>query len=141
MHYINILAPVDGSDGSWKAFGRALILAREQSAQITVLSVEEHLPHYAATVGEVEGEREQENEYSARVQSQAVALAKEQGVPVQTEVVAGHAAQAIVQYAHDRGCDLIVIGHRGHSGIWGTLLGSTTHRVVDQAGCDVLVVR
>jgi nucleotide-binding universal stress UspA family protein len=75
------------------------------------------------------------------VQAEAVALAREQGIELTTELRAGHAAHWIVRYAQEEHCDLIVIGHRGHSGIWGMLLGSTTARVVDQAQCDVLVVR
>ena len=63
------------------------------------------------------------------------------GVEVKTATAVGHAAQSILQKAVERGYDLIVIGHTGHSGVWGTLLGSTTARVVDQAPCDVIVVR
>ena len=73
--YRRILIPLDGSQGSWKAFRKALLLAREQGAEVTVLSVEEHLPHYAATVGEVEEEKEQENHFFEQVHSQAVTLA------------------------------------------------------------------
>jgi nucleotide-binding universal stress UspA family protein len=35
----------------------------------------------------------------------------------------------------------LIIGHRGHSGIWGRLLGTTADKVVDHAPCSVLVVR
>lgn len=141
MPYRKILVPFDGSPGSWKAMRKATMLSREQNAELTVLSVEEHLPHYAATVGEVQEEKEQENEYFAKVQGEAAKLAKEQGVALKTAIQPGHGAQTIVHYAAEQGCDLIVIGHSGHSGIWGALLGSTTARMVDHAPCDVLVVR
>ena len=139
--YRRILVPLDGSQGSWKAFRKALLLAREQGTEITVLSVEEHLPRYAATVGEVEEEKEQENAYFTQLHAQAAALAGAQALDLKTETLVGHAAQTIVRYAEEHGFDLIAIGHSGHSGVWGVLLGSTTARVVDQAGCDVLVVR
>lgn len=139
--YRKILVPFDGSQGSWKALRKALLLARERGAEITALSVEEHLPHYAATVGEVEEEKELENAYFAQLHPQAVAMAKEQGLDLKTETLVGHAAQTIVRYAEEHEFDLIVIGHSGHSRVWGMLLGSTTTRVVDQAYCDVLVVR
>jgi len=141
MPYRRILVPFDGSQGSWKALRKALVLAGEQGAAITALSIEEHLPRYAATVGEVQEEKEQENAYFAQLHAQAVALAREQGLDIKTETLVGHAAQTIVRYAEEQEFDLIAIGHSGHSGVWGVLLGSTTARVVDQAPCDVLVVR
>lgn len=141
MLYTKILVPFDGSSGSWKAMRKALLMAREQSAEVVALSVEEQLPRYAATVGEVQEEKERENAYFAGEQAKAIALAAEQGVRLSTEIVVGHAADSIVRYAREQGFGLIVIGHSGHSGIWGKLLGSTTARVVDQAQCDVLVVR
>lgn len=45
------------------------------------------------------------------------------------------------QYALEVGADLLIIGHSGHSGIWGRLLGTTADKVVDHAPCSVLVVR
>ncbi len=141
MAYSRILVPLDGSSGSWKAFERALAEAQYHRAGVTALSVEERLPHYAATVGEVEEEKLLANGYFAEIHQTAAALAGKEGVPLTTEVVAGHAAQEIVRYARQGDFDLIVISHVGHSRVWGALLGSTTSRVVDQAHCDVLVVR
>ena len=141
MLYTKILVPFDGSPGSWKALRKAILLAREHGAETVALSAEAHLPHYPATVGEVQEEKEQENAYFAKEQAKAITVASEQGVDLKTEIVPGHAAQTILHYAQAGGFDLIVIGHSGHSGVWGVLLGSTTKRVVDHATCDVLVVR
>jgi len=139
--YRTILVPFDGSAGAWQALRTALRLAREASAALTLLSVEERLPHFAAAVGEIEEEKELENHYFARVQQEAVALARAHGVEPATAIRAGPAAHVIVRYAEEQGCDLIVIGASGHSGVWGRLLGATTDRVVDHAPCDVLVAR
>lgn len=141
MVYGKILVPFDGSPGSWKTVRKAILIAKEQEAALLLVSVEEHLPQYAATVGEVEEEKERENSYFAEAQAEALALAGEQGVVPRATTVVGHAAQTVVRCAKAQGIELIVIGHSGHSGVWGALLGSTTARVVDQAHCDVLVVR
>jgi len=53
----------------------------------------------------------------------------------------GHAGQVLPHYALEVGADLLIIGHSGHSGIWGRLLGTTADKVVDHAPCSVLVVR
>ena len=141
LPYKKILVPFDGSAGSAKALRRALLLAREQGAEITAFSVDEHLARYAKGVGEVEEEEGLRQGYFDDLHSKAISLAQEQGVDLKTADAVGHAAQSIVQYAQEEGMDIVVIGHSGHSGIWGSLLGSTTARVVDQATCDVLVVR
>ncbi len=140
LAYRKILAAFDGSIGSSRALRRALLMARDAGAEVTVFSVDEHLPRYAPAVGEVEEEHSLRDAYFARLEDEALKIAHEYGIGVQIETRVGHAALSIVELARDGDFDLVVIGRSGHSGIWGTLLGSTTDRVVDQASCDVLVV-
>ena len=53
----------------------------------------------------------------------------------------GHAGQVLPHYALEEvGADLLIIGHSGHSGIWGRLLGTTADKVY-QCAVFVLVVR
>ena len=49
-----ILLAYDGSDGAKTALRIGMGLAKSLSAEIHSISVEEELPHYAATMGEVE---------------------------------------------------------------------------------------
>jgi len=139
--YKRILVPFDGSAGSTDALRRALMLAKEQGATVTAFSVNEAPPRYAPGVGEVGEEDALRSAYFAGLRDRALAIASEQGLAVTTEGAVGHAAQAIIAKAKEGGFDLIAIGHSGHSGLWGTLLGSTAARVVEHAPCDVLVVR
>ena len=67
--------------------------------------------------------------------------ALETAVELQTQVRAGHPAQQIVEVAGEHQVDLIVIGHSGHSGVWGRFLGSTAEKVSRHAACSVLLVR
>ena len=137
----NILVGLDGSEAAQHAFGRALDLAALCGAEVHVLSVEEHLPAYAATVGEVEDEERFEHSYFKRIQHEARRLAGERGVSVRLEILPGHAAQAIARAAVDHRVDLIVVGHTGHSRLHHLFLGSTADRIVERASCAVLVVR
>jgi len=139
--YKKILVAFDGSSGSWKALRAGIGLAREQDAELWALSVVEHLPHYAATVGEVEEAKAERDAYFHKLQSQAAEVAEAHGVELNLEVLPGHAAQAIVDYARRGDFDLIVMGHSGHSGIWGTFLGTITDKVSRHAHCAVLIVR
>ncbi|MBM2826178.1 MAG: Universal stress protein, partial [Dehalococcoidia bacterium] len=61
-----ILVGFDGSEGSWRALRAAIALAQEQASEVWAVSVEDHLPHFAATVGEMEEEKEFANHYYTR---------------------------------------------------------------------------
>ncbi len=139
--YRRILVALDGSDASRRALRAALELARALGATLHAVGVEEHLPHYAATLGEVPEAKAEANAFFEEVMASARALAAEYGVPITTEVRAGNAAQQIINVARQGGFDLVVLGARGHSFLEHFLLGSTTDRVVDHAPCSVLVVR
>ena len=140
--YHRILVGIDGSHGASSALRRAILLARDGGAELYALAVEEHLPRFAATVGETDDAREERDAYFARIVSDAKRTAVAEGVPITCEVIQGNPAKIIVERGHTLECDLIVIGHSSHaSGVWGNLLGSTADRVVDHAHCDVLIVR
>ncbi len=139
--FSRLLVAYDGSAGARNALETAVELARREHAILFGLAIEAHLPHYAATVGEVQEELRIEEQECTRWLKEASAYADSQGVELQTEVRAGHPAQRIVEAAGDHQVDLIVIGHSGHSGVWGRFLGSTAEKVSRHATCSVLLVR
>ena len=57
------------------------------------------------------------------------------------QVLVGHAADAIVQYAADHDADLIVMGTHGRGGLMHFFMGSVAERVVRTAPCPVFTVR
>jgi nucleotide-binding universal stress UspA family protein len=120
--------------GPRKALDAAVSVARRDSAELIGLAIEAHLPHYGATVGEVEEERRFEEQACAQLLEEASSYAAERGEAIQADIRAGHPAQ-------DQGADLIVIGHSGHSGVWGRFLGGTAEKVSRHAACSVLIVR
>ena len=60
---------------------------------------------------------------------------------VHTVDLEGYPSDMIIQHAAEVSADLIVVGTRGRGPMASMLLGSTSHRVVNHAPCDVLVVR
>jgi len=64
-----------------------------------------------------------------------------QPVTVATEVLFGHGARTIADYAAERGIDLIVMGTHGRTGVAHLLMGSVAERLVRTAPCPVLTVR
>jgi len=63
------------------------------------------------------------------------------GISAAVAMLAGATSVEIVQAAQERHVDLIVIGHSGHSGVWGMFLGTTAEKVSRHASCSVLIVR
>ncbi len=139
--FTRILVGYDGSEGSRAALAAALRLATQAHGVLTTVTVQHHLPRYGATIGEVDEEREFEAAEARRLANEVQAAAGEHGIDAQTTIRAGHPAHEIVHAAKSIDADLVVLGHSGHSGLWGTFLGSTTERVSRHAPCSVLIVR
>ena len=139
--FARALVAFDGSAGSRRALELGLQLAAEHGTAVTVLTVEAHLPHYAATVGEMDEERRREEQQAHRVLTEASALAADRGAEVTTAARVGHAAQEILRAAAEDAAEVILLGHSGHSAIWGRFLGSTAEKVSRHAACSVLIVR
>ena len=60
---------------------------------------------------------------------------------IHSELIEGQIADAIINVAETRNCDLIVMGSRGLGRLAGALLGSNSQKVVSEAPCPVLIVR
>jgi len=137
-----VLVGLDGSEGSWRALCAAFELAKlRPGCEVWALSIEERLPHMPEVIDEFSEEKDRQNAVFDRLHQEALNLADEEGLPLNVEKLVGHAAQGIVKYAEKGQFDLLVIGHSGHSGVWGTFLGSTADKIVRHAPCDVWVVR
>jgi len=149
-----ILVPVDGSKQSDKAAEYAIDIAIRRNANLIVVHVM-HLPAYAFTAAPIEGmttpavtpipitisseERKIVEKYLSKVRERA----KRVGVKVKTKIVEDQPSivHAITKIAEKEGCNLIVIGTKGRTGIKKFLLGSVASGVVTYASCPVLVVR
>lgn len=137
----HMLVCYDGSASSQKALRAAVMLAQEQGAKLCCLSVEEGLPTYAGTIDEFQEVKEERDAYYARVQADAKRITAEFALDLPTQIEAGHPAQTIVRVAKEGGYDLVVMGHTGHSSVWGTFMGTTAEKVTRHVTCSVLVVR
>src|SRR4030066_367515 len=136
-----ILVGYDGSDGAKKALKAGIDIAKHYGAELHSISVEEDLPHYAATVGEVLEAKAEKNGYFAKLNDEAKEMAAKEGVVLHAKVVAGHEVETIVDYARDHHFDLVVIGFMGHSKIYDQVWGSTSQNIARLVPCTVMVVK
>ncbi|KGP74301.1 universal stress protein [Pontibacillus yanchengensis] len=66
---------------------------------------------------------------------------KYETITVNTEALTGDPGNVISEYAKAHDIEMIVIGSRGLGNIKGWFLGSVSHRVVQQADCQVMIVK
>jgi nucleotide-binding universal stress UspA family protein len=135
-----ILIANDGSDGAARALSAAIKLAKEQDAELHMISVEE-LPRFPASVDELIEEKSEANHVYETVMSRAMAQAQAQGVKLTPHVVVGHPVSSISDFVASGRFDLLVVGYMGHSALYNRLIGSTTDRLVEHAPSAVLVVK
>jgi nucleotide-binding universal stress UspA family protein len=139
--YRTLLVACDGSEGSKIAAVHGAILAKKLGGELHALWVRSRLPHYPETIDEVDEEEESAHEFFNQIAVRLQQIGSEQGILIRSGMRAGHPAKTIVEAASELGSDLIVLGNRGHSRLWGTFLGHTADRVSDHAPCSVLIVR
>jgi len=134
-----VLIGYDGSSAAERAFEFALDLARQYAAELHVLAVARP-PEYGTEV-ETEAMIEQGRRHYAHVLKPLKARLGG-GTPKSAfEVAVGHPAEQILLYAERHRIDLIVVGHRGHTGFGRWLIGSVARQVIVHAECAVTVVR
>ncbi|RIK31201.1 MAG: universal stress protein [Anaerolineae bacterium] len=136
-----ILLAVDGSEHALRATRKAAELARTIKPQeLRVVVVYDPIPMYL-------GEPNMQIAITARkgeaekILADAVAEIGEVPCEIQSGILEGQPAEAIIEVANNRKSDLIVMGSRGLGRLVGLLLGSTSQKVVSHAPCPVLIVR
>src|SRR6266704_1525378 len=119
--FTKILVAYDGSDGARAALRVGIGLAKSLGAELHSISVEEHLPHYAATIDEVEDAKDRIDAYFRTLTKEARDQALLAGVELQTVVRQGHEVEMIITYARGDQFDLLLAGYHGHSRIFDRL--------------------
>ncbi|MGO9420996.1 universal stress protein [Roseiarcus sp.] len=142
----HILIPTDGTDLSRKAVLYGVQLAKESKARVTALTITE--PYRVASMDAVlvsigEDEYEEESQRVAEQALEQVKMAAEAaGVPCDTlREVHDQPYRAIIDAAHAKDCDLIVMASHGRRGMSALLLGSETVKVLTHSTIPVLVYR
>lgn len=67
--------------------------------------------------------------------------ANQGGVKADYHQITGSPGKTICELAQEEKADLIVVGHRGRSGLTEMILGSVSNYVLHHASCSVLVVQ
>ena len=137
----HILVPTDFGDISSRAVDRAIDLARDLDAKVTLLHVTPMPPYYYAAYAEGLAWPTDELEVAARSElDAALAAAKERYAKVDAVLLTGAPRVQIVEAIGEQKADLVVMGTHGRRGFKRFMLGGVTERFMRMARCHVLLV-
>lgn len=119
---------------------KALSLAKQFDAKLTLIHAVEHMSSYGAAYGIAAG-ADIEEMLMQSAQEEMTKLGNRLQLPTSQQIVKiGPAKLVILEEAEQLGADLIIVGSHGRSGVR-LLLGSTANAILHGAKCDVLAVR
>ena len=146
--YKHILIPTDGSPASLRAAKAGVELARATGARVTAFfAAPTPTPVvYDGLLPVGYMTPDQHAEVIARAAAKYLGvvadLAKAAGVPCESvHVTSDFPAEAIIECARQRKCDLIFMASHGRRGLSGVLLGSETQKVLTHSKIPVAVYR
>jgi len=144
--FTRIVVGTDGSETAAGAVRQAVDLAKLSSAQLSIVSAYEPVSKRRVEAEQLDAPADVQHEIGPRedvnlVLEGAAAVAKGEGVEVQTHPVEADPAEAILNVAEETGADLIVVGNKGMTGARRFLLGSVPNNVSHHAPCSVIIVR
>jgi nucleotide-binding universal stress UspA family protein len=140
MAVMRIIVGVDDSDMAESAARRALDFGGRLGAEIDIVNVS-HVPStvLAAMAGVPTVAEDFAHAQREAVWKRMAPLLE--GTNARRVDLEGYPPDALIEHARATSADLIVVGSRGRGDLASLLLGSTSHRVVNNAPCDVMVVR
>lgn len=141
----HILVPVDGSESSRLAAGKAVGLAGAFGSVVTLIYVIDPYP-FSGVGSDFSAGQSTYLSAATAVANEVIASSRATfeaaGIAPRTQVVESHAIwRGILEAAQVDGADLIVMGSHGRTALEKLVLGSVAQRVVAHAHLPVLVVR
>src|ERR1700686_5333578 len=134
-----ILHATDFSELAANAFHAAFALARAHGARLVLLYVKQPQEAVQGEFGLSSPEPEPTDDDILNRMGELIP--KGSPVPMERLVANGMAAEAIVQVAKEKRCDLIVMGTHGRKGLARFFYGNVADSVTRAAPCPVLALR
>jgi nucleotide-binding universal stress UspA family protein len=134
-----ILHPTDFSVYSAAAFELACALARDYGARLVVLHVKPPVEAVFGELGPLPPEPPEARQ--ALYDELRTVRPADARLPVEHRLREGGVVEGILEEASASGCDLIVLGTHGRTGLGRLLLGSVAEPVLRRAPCPVLTVK
>ena len=144
MSITKILVPIDGSKHSLKAFRAALSIAKNNDAEINVLTCleKEDLGAWYTDKRTNKKIMSDAKEFAKEFLSKLEKPATDANVPISLNILETKStSNQIITFSNSNKIDLIVIGSHGRGGFNKFLLGSVSNKVSQMAKCPVMIVK
>jgi nucleotide-binding universal stress UspA family protein len=133
-----VVAGIDDSPAAPQVVARAIDESRWRSTDLHLV----HVTYLPVIYADVPIEWDE----VVKAQSEAVwggveRMLENAGMPIERVNLNGYPPDTLVEYANEMEADLLVVGSRGRGEFASLILGSTSHRAIHLAHCDVLVVK
>lgn len=135
-----ITLPLDGSALAAEALPVAQALAGKLGSRIRLVEAVEHPPNDIDSVGSMTANVADALDASGSIYLEEAKAALQTGAPVETAVLAGPAAEALLTDLHEHRPDLLIMNSHGRTGFIRWALGSVTDRMI-RGPVPVLVLR
>ena len=148
-----ILVATDASAASNRALKMAVQIAGQHNAELLIIHVirDMQIPFEIKEIPELEFNKfesfnDAREEIMRKIAESVLRAAKEKAEKagannVQTAIGTGDPATSILDFAKRRKMDMIVVGTRGLGKLKGTILGSVSRKVINNAETSCLIVR
>lgn len=138
-----ILVPVDGSEYSFKAIDKAKELSTAFGSEIVLIGVVDLYNSFVTLKPPEDFLKylKQEKNNTLKILEEAKEKFAGSTNKVETVVLEGHPATAIVEYVNSNDCDLVIMGSHGMNKTRRFFIGSVTHKVVLEINKPILIVR
>ncbi|MEX2081206.1 MAG: universal stress protein [Dehalococcoidia bacterium] len=134
----NLLVTLDGSERSETALTPARALAKVAGANLHLLRVYNPMAEFTMTPM---GPMTDVGDIAQKLYEAAEAYMREVSLPGETwEVRSGRPLDVIIEYATEKGCEVIVMATHGRGGVVRLALGSTSDSVMRAADRPVLLI-
>ena len=135
-----ILLAYDGSEHAQHAAEYAKELALRFKSELLIVYAFNPIPRWWGDPL-VENAMQRETKHAGEVIQKAFAFFQGTNIHLDSQIIEGPAAEAILRAAEGQMIDAIVIGSRGLGQATGLLLGSVSDKVMHNAPCTVVVVK
>jgi nucleotide-binding universal stress UspA family protein len=143
---MKILLAIDGSKYSDAATQAVLQQMKPEQTELYILHVVSPVDSYpsvphAVHAHDIQAAQQALLNSGEDLLAHAAELLDKAGFKVHTALETGNPGPAIVAFAEQRHCDVIVVGSRGRQGLDRMLMGSVAEFVARHASCTVEIVR
>jgi nucleotide-binding universal stress UspA family protein len=149
--YKKILLCIDGSEDAHKAVNKVMEFYNVWNSQIVVFhSIEHHrvMPTFSLfsgnpyAINSYKLIRDDYEKLGRHILEETKKIFDEADVPIETRLIDNiKPDEYAIEIAKEENFDLIVLGSRGHHSKLSMILGTVATHVVNNAECDVLIIR